>query len=127
MERKKILIIDDDEDFGRILHSKFQLLSDFVFEIATTGSQGISLAKKYHPDLIILDIMLQDMNGIKVLNKLKQLKQTIETPVFILSGKDDETYKTEASYAYCEKYLVKPIDVPLLIIEIQTLFSRQVV
>ena len=84
-----VLIIEDDVTFAGILR---EMARDKGFKsvIATRGEAGLSLAHRYHPDAITLDIALPDMEGWSVLDRLKHDKATRHIPVHIISG-DDET------------------------------------
>ncbi len=83
---KRILIIDDDFDFteaiSRLLESKgYKVLS------ANNGSDGLNLAKKENPDLILLDVMMDtDTEGFDIARKLHQDSQTTNVPVIIVTG-----------------------------------------
>ena len=83
---KRILIIDDDFDFteaiSRLLESKgYKVLS------ANNGSDGLDLAKKENPDLILLDVMMDtDTEGFDIARKLHQDSQTTNVPVIIVTG-----------------------------------------
>ncbi|HEX3070203.1 MAG TPA: response regulator, partial [Thermoanaerobaculia bacterium] len=84
-----VLIIEDDVTFAGILR---EMANDKGFKsvIATRGESGLSLAHRYHPDAITLDIALPDMEGWSVLDRLKHDKATRHIPVHIISG-DEET------------------------------------
>lgn len=85
MKKKKILIIDDDADFcsiqGEILETEgYQVLQ------GVGGAKGLRVATEKHPDLILLDIDMPDINGYEVLNELK--KRNIPTRIVMITGKD---------------------------------------
>ena len=70
--RKKILIIDDEKDFGYFLKFNLELIKKFKVFNATNGKAGIKLARRKKPDLIILDIMMPGLDGFDVLTILKE-------------------------------------------------------
>jgi DNA-binding response OmpR family regulator len=72
MSKKRILIIDDEENFCKLVKMNLELDVDFTVETATEGKKGIELAKKFKPDIIILDIMMPKMSGFEVLEKIKK-------------------------------------------------------
>jgi len=107
--RKTILSIEDDEEFGRLLEL---MLKQETVEVvrATNGHDGLRLAEELQPDLIILDLMMPDMHGWDVLEKLQTQEDLQHIPVIIvsaLSSKTDVSHGREA--AGVEAYLVKPI------------------
>ncbi len=81
-----ILIIDDDADFSAIARAHFTKLG-YKVELAKDGKAGLSLAAVMKPDLILLDIMMPEMNGIEVLRELQAGDDTSDSPVIIVSGK----------------------------------------
>lgn len=91
MEQKKILSIEDDVFLSSLVSGKL-IESGFSVTAAGTGADGLAKAKLEHPDLILLDIMLPDMGGYEILEKLKADPKTHDIPVIILSnlgGRDE--------------------------------------
>lgn len=91
---KKILIIEDDEHLGGIYQAKFKMEGFTVFH-AQNGEDGIKIAAKEQPDLILLDILMPGMDGYQVLRGLNCDKKTKGIPVVILSnlGQRDDVQK----------------------------------
>ncbi|MFH1192389.1 MAG: response regulator [bacterium] len=83
--KRKILIIDDDNFLINLYIKKFQ---DSGFEVFTAlaGEKGIELAKKHCPDIIILDVLLPEMDGYDVLKELKRNSITASIPVVMLTN-----------------------------------------
>lgn len=106
---KKILIIDDEIDFSKLVKRNLELCGDFKVEIAAKGKEGIKLAARLKPHLILLDILMPDMDGFQVLEKLKENPGTALVPVIILSAKGDDTTRTEALSKDVELFITKPI------------------
>ncbi|MCK4667334.1 response regulator [Candidatus Dependentiae bacterium] len=105
-KNKVILVIDDEQDIINVMRLYLEE-KGFTIVAAETGYQGIEFARLYKPDLIILDILLPDIDGYKVLDVLSNDSLTKDIPVIILSilkdvmkGKDYEIYD----------YLAKPFD-----------------
>jgi len=92
MTKAKILIIEDDRDIVEML--KYNLKDQGYETIsALDGNEGLKLAKKEQPDLIILDIMLPFIDGFEVCRTLKKDQMTANIPIIILSAKSQETDK----------------------------------
>jgi len=108
---KKVLIIDDELEFCHVVKMYFEmtLKSNFQVSIALEGKEGIRLAKRIKPDLIILDIIMPVMDGFKVLETLKQDPDTMSIPVVILSAKIDAESKLKAMQLYNDMYINKPV------------------
>lgn len=125
MNRKRILLIDDEVDFGKLVKMNLELISNFRVDVATNGKQGISLAKKLKPDLILLDILMPGIDGLEVLKRLKEDKNTMAIPVVMLTAKGDEGSRIEAMRLYDEEYITKPIEAPELKTKIENVFKRR--
>jgi two-component system, OmpR family, alkaline phosphatase synthesis response regulator PhoP len=125
MSKRKILIIDDETDFCKLVKRNLELIGDFEVAIAEDGKRGLASAKKLKPDLILLDIMMPHMDGFKVLEKLKTDMNTIAIPVIMLTAKGDEASKIKAAQLYDEEYITKPIDAPDLKTKIEEVLKRR--
>lgn len=84
-EVRKILIVEDEPQLLRMYKTKFEK-EGFEIYSADDGKPGFNLAKKHHPDIILLDVVLNSMDGFQVLKMLKQDKETVSIPVIILSN-----------------------------------------
>ncbi|MDD5173894.1 MAG: response regulator [Candidatus Omnitrophica bacterium] len=125
MSVKKILIIDDEPGFCELVEKNLELVNDFAVAIATDSREGISLAKKIKPDLILLDIMMPHMDGFEVLKRLKDDTDTIEIPVIMLTAKGDDESRTRAMQLYDEEYITKPIGINDLKNKIDEVLKRR--
>ncbi|MFA5008317.1 MAG: response regulator [Candidatus Omnitrophota bacterium] len=125
MNKIKILIIDDEEDFCKLVKMNLELNINFSVETAIEGKKGLELAKKFKPDVIILDIMMPKMSGFEVLEKLKKDTSTITIPVIMLTAKEDIDFQAKAAQLYDELYLIKPIDVVTLKAKIGEVLKRR--
>ena len=85
-KRIPILIIEDEEHIRNILDYNLRL-DGFEVYLAEDGRQGLELADQKKPDVILLDSMMPEMNGLEVLSQLKQNKHTENIPVFMLTAK----------------------------------------
>jgi DNA-binding response OmpR family regulator len=119
----KILIVDDEADFIDLL--KFRLAGlhcDFL--VAGDGVQALSQARQFVPDLILLDILLPDIDGISVCQMLRRQPSTKKTPVIFMSALTSEvTRRTVAVQA--DDFFTKPLDLPRLEKRIVELLHRE--
>ncbi|MFA5305632.1 MAG: response regulator [Candidatus Omnitrophota bacterium] len=125
MGTKRVLVIDDEENFCKLVKMNLELDRLFVVETAVEGKKGVELAKKFKPHIIILDIMMPRMSGFEVLEKLKKNIETIAIPVIMLSAKEDFDFQLKAAQLYDEMYLTKPVDAPTLKIKILEVLKRR--
>jgi DNA-binding response OmpR family regulator len=109
MSKTKILIIDDEEDFCKLIKLTLELDGDFAVSVATNGVAGIAEAQK-KPDLILLDIRMAGMDGIEVLKKLKKDENAINIPVIMLTAVGYKPFQIRAAELYAEEYITKPIE-----------------
>jgi CheY-like chemotaxis protein len=84
---RKMLIVDDDTSVLKALTSTF-LKNGFDVQTASNGEEGIAAISKEKPDIILLDILMPTMNGIKMLKKLRELPNGKNIPVIILTNSD---------------------------------------
>ncbi|OGG08944.1 hypothetical protein A2154_03670 [Candidatus Gottesmanbacteria bacterium RBG_16_43_7] len=107
----KLLIVEDDP-FVRRYYNRLFSRKSYQVEMAATGQEGIDKAKEYKPDLILLDIMMPVVNGIQILEKLKQDPETKDFQVVMLTVLGDEaTIKKTAelgSIGYIIKSSIEP-------------------
>src|SRR5262245_1023202 len=105
---QKILIVEDNPDLSQLLAF---FLSDAGYETSRAGNlaQGISKAIAEHPDLIITDLQLPDMNAVDATVILKQDPATSGIPIVVLTAMAVGEWKNKALKAGIAKYLIKPI------------------
>jgi len=103
-DKVQALVVDDEAQIRRFLRISLEAGGYRVHE-AGTGKEGIFIAAKIRPDLIILDLGLPDMDGLAV---VKQLREWTKTPIIILSVRDADLDKVAALDAGADDYLTKP-------------------
>jgi len=123
MSKGKILIVEDDRDIAGMVEYNlreegYETLSAF------NGEDGVKLAKKENPDLIILDIMLPIIDGFDVCRILKREQTTADIPVIILSAKSQETDKIVGLELGADDYITKPFSPRELIARIRAILRR---
>ncbi len=103
----RVLVVDDEPAVRRFLRASLTGHGNEVYE-AVTGQEALSAAVAHHPDLIILDLGLPDMEGIEV---TRRLREWTRIPIIILSVREHETDKVDALDAGADDYLTKPFGV----------------
>jgi DNA-binding response OmpR family regulator len=122
---KKILIIDDEKDFGFFVKQNLELVGGYNVMVATSGKDGIAAALRYKPDLILLDVIMPQMSGFEVLQVLKDTKDTTMIPVVMLTAVDTDEAKEKALGLYNEDYIVKPVAISELKAKVDAVLSRR--
>lgn len=103
---KKILIIENEVATRKILTDKLSRENFFVIQ-AGNGRDGLVMALKEHPDLILLDVFMPEMNGLEVINELHKDKWGKEVPVIILSNLNEDSQMLESIKHAHYDYLIK--------------------
>lgn len=117
----RVLIVDDEIQIRRFLKLSLEANSYTVFEVET-GREALSRFGQIHPDLVILDLGLPDMDGLEV---LKNLRDSTQTPVIILSVRDSDSEKVQALDAGADDYLTKPFSTSELMARMRVALRHQ--
>ena len=102
----KILIVEDDSLLSRLYQKEFSF-RQYRTEVASNGLDGLSLVKKFRPDLILLDLAMPKMDGFGVLDKLKSEEGTKNIPVIVLTNLENAAAVERALALGALSYLVK--------------------
>ena len=122
MNRKKILLIDDEQDILEILSYNLEKEGYQVFT-AGNGNEGIEKAKKIIPDLILLDVMMPEKDGIETCQDLRKIKELQKTLIVFLSARGEEFSQLAGYQAGGNDYVVKLIKPKILISKIAALLQ----
>lgn len=125
MDKKKILIVDDEKDALFVLDKELTAKGYSVIA-ANKGREALSLALSQHPDLVILDICMPDMDGTEVAMKLKENPQTQDIPVIFLTCLVQREEEAGQGHMVGGKVVIaKPYDIEDLSEEIERLVGQQ--
>jgi DNA-binding response OmpR family regulator len=108
-QKKKILIVDDERDIVKALMIRLQG-AGYDIVTAFDGAQGVFMAHKEKPDLIILDIRMPAGNGFSVAQRLKRSIHTFTIPVIFLTGSPEKNAEDKAMAMGARFYIKKPYD-----------------
>jgi DNA-binding response OmpR family regulator len=118
----RILVVDDEEDLGRIL--KFALMAaGHEVLLAMDGAEGLRMAREEAPDLILLDLMLPKIDGYKVCRMLKFDERHKHIPVVILSARTQEVDKQMARETGADLFITKPYNLNEILSTIQQMLQ----
>jgi diguanylate cyclase (GGDEF)-like protein len=118
----KILLIEDDESLADLVVENLTRQKQYIIEWSSNGSEGLELAESYEYDIILLDVALPELDGIRVCQNLRE--QGNRTPILLLTAHDNITKKVAGLDAGADDYLVKPFDVRELLARIRALSRR---
>jgi two-component system, OmpR family, response regulator MprA len=117
---ERILIIEDDEEILRVL-KRVLTYEGYIVDTALTGKAGLILAQEQRPDLVILDWMLPNMDGLEVCRRLRKLGNQ---PILMLTAKDTTQDRVEGLDSGADDYVVKPFEIEELLARIRALLRR---
>ena len=120
---KKILIIEDEVDIARLV--KLYLEKDgFRTTIATTGPDGLKLIRTDRPNMVILDLMLPEMDGLEICKRIRSAPDTALLPVLMLTAKAEESDTVIGLELGADDYVSKPFSPKVLVTRVKALFRR---
>ncbi len=119
---RKILLIDDEEDFCRALKKRLEMRNDFQVFTATGGDEGIRLARIQKPDVILLDIMMPDKSGTLIAEELLEHPATSSIPIIFVTAliKTEETEQNKGMIGG-HTFIAKPVMIDELIEKINVM------
>jgi DNA-binding response OmpR family regulator len=119
---QRILVIDDDPAITSVLKRGLSY-EGFAVDIAGNGAQGLGIARERVPDLVILDIMMPEMDGLEVLRRLRSADAQL--PVLMLTAKDAPTDQIQGLEGGADDYVIKPFTFGVLLARVHALLRRQ--
>lgn len=123
MGDKKKIVVADDEPF--ILSALNDTLSDeYEVHSASNGREAVKVAEKVLPDLIILDVMMPEMDGLDACKTLKREKSTANIPVILLTAKGQITDIEKGFKSGADAYVVKPFSPARLLEKVEEIFEK---
>jgi two-component system phosphate regulon response regulator PhoB len=121
----RILSIEDERDLQQVLSYNLRQAGHEVF-CAERGAEGLVLAQKHKPDLVLLDLMLPDISGSDVCRSLKEGPATRSIPVIMLTARGEEVDRVVGFELGADDYVVKPFSIRELLLRIQAVLRRNV-
>jgi len=103
----KLLIVDDDKETCEFLQEFFESRKCIVFT-ANSGNQGLSIVKEQNPDIVLLDIKMDQMNGLEVLKEIKEFNKDVV--VIMVTGLSDQETRKKASDLGADDFIQKPLN-----------------
>ena len=118
---KKILIVDDNQELVRVLQL---LLKNYDLILAENGKQAVEIAFTLEPDLILMDIIMPDMDGLQATRLIRQNPKTSSIPILAITAGIDSSIEDECSRAGCDSFIAKPFSYEQLISRIEDLLKQ---
>ena len=120
--KKKILIVEDNADLLKVL----QLLLKDPFDAipAMKGAEAVDIAATERPDLILLDVVLPDMNGLEIARLIRERPETKSTPILAMTAKVSRIDEEECILSGCDDFIAKPFTFEQLLPRIEKLLNQ---
>ena len=119
----KVLIVDDDPEIIEILNYNL-VNSGFITKSASNGLEAIKKAKRFIPDIILLDVMMPEMDGIEACIKIREIKILSNTRIIFLSARGEDFTQIAAFDAGADDYISKPVKPKILLKKISSIAKR---
>jgi len=124
MDKCKILVIEDEEDILALVHYNL-VKAGFHVEIAESGKEGLQKALLESPDLIVLDLMLPDMDGLEICQRLRASKEMSEVAIVMMTAKGEEEDVVKGLEYGADDYIPKPFSPQVLIARLNAVLRRR--
>jgi len=119
-----ILVVDDYVD-NRVLLAAWLRAKGYKVIEAQDGKEGVRQANRSHPDLILMDLAMPELDGIEATRELRQRQAFVQTPIFAISAYVTHAVREDALAAGCTEVFDKPLDLPLLLGKIQGMLDHE--
>jgi len=124
MKQKKILIVDDERDLVELIGLNLQR-NGYEVITAHDGATGLELARRQHPDLLVLDVMMPGLSGRDVTVALKGDPETATMPILMLTAKTEETDIIVGLSMGADDYVTKPFSMKVLMARVAAILRRK--
>lgn len=121
---EKILIVDDEENIVKLVKINLER-AGYITAVAYDGVEALKKIKEEKPDLIVLDVLMPEMNGIDVLKKLKSDNETRKIPVIMLTIKSSDKDIFKGWQEGADSYLTKPFNPAEVVIMVQGILREK--
>ncbi len=122
--RRRILIIEDDEDIANSIKYNLEREGTFEVLIANTGEDGLKEITRMAPALVLLDVNLPLMSGFELFRRLRRDEETARIPILVLTARTDESDRVLGLQLGADDYVVKPFSMRELVARIHAVLRR---
>lgn len=120
---ERILVVDDEPDIIALV-AYHLARSGYRVSTASSGTEALTAAREEHPALIVLDLMLPELSGFQVLERLREDRTLSETPVLMLTARREEHDRVQGLSLGADDYLVKPFSPQELVLRVRNILRR---
>jgi len=119
----RILVVEDDRDIGELV-SRYLQKAGFAVDLISSGREALTAIRERPPDLVILDLMLPQVDGLEICRILRSDKKTAAIPIIMLTARADESERIVGLELGADDYLAKPFSPNELVARVRALLRR---
>lgn len=123
MSKKRILVVDDEVNIAELIRMNL-VSSGYEVMNAYTGMEAITKTNSFRPDLILLDLMLPDIDGLQICQMLRLNEKTKDIPIIMITARSEEDDKVQGLIMGADDYITKPFSIKELEARIQSVLRR---
>ena len=123
MQQQTILVVDDDDLVALTVQRALKKFGYHVL-VANSGRDGIQTARRYQPDMLVLDVMMPGISGYQVCREMRNDPMLSETPILFLTAKAEDDDKIEGLMAGADDYMTKPFNMEELHLRVRAILRR---
>ena len=123
-QKLRVVVIEDEEDIRQLIEYNLRR-HGMECEGASHGVEGMSIIRRTRPDLVLLDLMLPDISGLRICEELRKDPTTAEIPIIIISARGEETDVVHGLEGGADDYIAKPFSPKVLIARAQAVVRRR--
>ena len=123
-QKQHILVVDDSEDMRDLLQRLLERAGYHVV-LAEDGQTSLTQAKRHHPDLVLMDLSLPDMDGWEAVRHLRKMPEFATTPIIAVTAHVSPREEERAMAAGCTAHIGKPFDTRVLLQEVARLLTKR--
>ena len=123
MHKQRVLLVDDDQDILDLISYNLQK-EGFDVEMADNGKDGVKKAKKFLPELILLDVMMPEMDGMETCIEIREIPELKHTLIAFLTARGEDYSQIAGFEAGADDYITKPIKPRVLVSRVKALLRR---
>ena len=124
IDKGRILLVDDEEDILEFL--SYNLIKEgFKIKTASNGKSALKILEKFNPDLIILDVMMPEMDGIEVCESIRKNEKNDDILILFLTARSEDYSELAGFSAGADDYITKPIKPRLLVSRVNAILKRK--
>ncbi|MFL5590199.1 MAG: response regulator [Ktedonobacteraceae bacterium] len=123
-QKQRILVVDDSEDMRDLLQRLLER-AGYRVVVAADGQASLTQAKRHHPDLVLMDLSLPDMDGWEAVRHLRKMREFATIPIIAVTAHVSPREAERAMAAGCTAHIGKPFDTRVLLQEVARLLTSQ--